>query len=104
MCKEMDKWETECEFGNFPEQESIALLYAQYWTENAGNPDTNARKRMIDFYGERKTEYIEFYMQMVNMGNIISNTVEAYKNNIIPETGKMNFFLYIYCVLPLHFL
>lgn len=87
-----------CEFGNFPEKESIALLYAQHWTENAGNPDTNARKRMIEFYGEKKTEYIEFYMQMVNMGNIIANTVEAYKNNIIPETGKMKFFfVYLLC-------
>ena len=62
------------EFRNFSEEEQIALLYAQHWTEKAGNPDLNARERMFEYYGKQKTEYIEFYMQMVYMGNIISNT------------------------------
>ena len=86
------------EFGNISEKEKVALLYAQHWTEKAGNPDINARKRMIEYYGEHKTEYIEFYMYMVYMGNIISNTVEAYKNNVIPDSGKLKFFfVYLFC-------
>lgn len=86
------------EFGNFSEKEKIALLYAQHWTEKACNPDMDARKRMIEYYGEKKTEYIEFYLHIVYMGNIIANTAEAYRKKAVPSAGKINFFfLYLLC-------
>jgi len=91
------------EFENTPEEKLIALLYAQHWTENAGSPIYESSNKMIDYYGLEKTEYIEFYMEMVNIGNLISNTVEAYKNNIIPDTGKLKFFLVYLFYAPIAF-
>lgn len=91
------------EFENTPEEEVIALLYAQHWTENAGNPDTKTREKVIDYYGLEKTQYIEFYMQRVNIGNLISNTVETFKNNIIPNTGKFKFLLVYLLCTPIAF-
>ena len=86
------------EFGNFPQYEAIALVYAQHWTESGCNPDVDARNRMLEFYGEDKTGYIEVYMQRVYMGNLVSNTVEAYNKKVTPETGKIKFFfVYLLC-------
>ncbi len=86
------------EFENISKDESTALLYAQHWTENNGDPEPDARNEMINFYGKEKTDYIEFYMHIVNMANLISNTVEAYKKGIKPDKGKLNlFFTYLLC-------
>jgi|GEM_PF-1327690 len=86
------------DFKDIPEEELIALLYAQHWTENSGNPSDETRNKVIEYYGLEKTEYIEYYIHRVNIGNLISNTVEAYKKNIIPITGKFNFLLtYLLC-------
>jgi len=86
------------EFGNFSKEEQTGLLYAQHWAEKAGKPDMSVRERVIEYYGLQKTEYMEFYMHMVYMGNLISNTVEAYHDKFVPETGKVKFFiLYLLC-------
>ncbi|MBN1409745.1 MAG: carboxymuconolactone decarboxylase family protein [Spirochaetales bacterium] len=86
------------EFSGFSEEEQVALLYAQHWADNGGKADEDARKRMVDYYGEQKTGYIEFYMHMVYMGNLVSNTVEAFKNRVVPDTGKAKFFFtYLLC-------
>lgn len=86
------------EFGDFPEEESVGLLYAQHWADNAGNPDDLARQKTIAFYGKAKTDHIELYMQMVTTGNLISNTVEAYEKKLRPQNGRFGFFLmYLLC-------
>jgi AhpD family alkylhydroperoxidase len=86
-----------CEFGSFPEEESKALLYAQHWTEKGCIPDTETRSRMIEYYGKQKTEDIEFFMNMVYTGNLISNTVEAYKNHVREKNSFKFFLVYIMC-------
>ncbi|MBN2535786.1 MAG: carboxymuconolactone decarboxylase family protein [Spirochaetales bacterium] len=91
------------EFGDSPEEQQVALLYAQHWTEYAGTPDKNMRKKMIEYYGIQKTKYIEFYMHIVYMGNIISNTVEAYKRKVVPDSGRINFFLVYLLCAPIAF-
>lgn len=86
------------EFGNVPENEQIALLYAQHWAESGGEPSTKSREKMIEYYGLAKTEHIELSAAMVYIGNLISNTVEAYKQKIRPDRGKVNFFFtYLLC-------
>ncbi len=105
--KNVDKEEIEKiltgDFETISEYESKALLYAQHWTEKEGSPEPDVRNEIINFYGKEKTEYIEFYMQIVNTGNLISNTVEAYKKGIKSEEGKVTRFITYLLCLPIAF-
>lgn len=89
------------EFGTLPPDEVPGLLYAQHWTETGGNPTPKARNEVVTFYGENKTASIEYYMQLVNIGNLVSNTVEGYKRKAVPERGKFSFLLTYLLCLPI---
>ena len=81
------------DFGKVAEEEKVALLYAQHWADSRGDPADKARLKMIDCYGEKKTEYIEVILNMINMGNLVSNTHEAFKNRVRPAHGRVSFYL-----------
>ena len=44
---------------DFPEGEYVALLYAQYWAETNGHPDSEALERLIETYGQKRADVIE---------------------------------------------
>ena len=92
------------ELGDFPEEEAVALIYAQHWSENQGEPDKKSRKRMLEYYGEDITAHIEFIMARLFIGNMICNTVEAYKTGNGPDTDKFKFFLTVLLCRPIAFM
>jgi AhpD family alkylhydroperoxidase len=61
---------------SFPADELPALLYAQHWAETEGQPDPAARARILDTYGEPKTQAIEFSLRMIQSGNLSGNTLD----------------------------
>ena len=61
---------------NCPPQEAAALLYAQHWAENDGNPDSETVRRMIEFYGEKNLHDIDVILHMIRMGNYSGNAVD----------------------------
>jgi AhpD family alkylhydroperoxidase len=63
-------------FGNSPAHEAPALLYAQHWAEANGRPDPEARRRVLERYGEQRVESIEAVLGMIRMGNLLGNTVD----------------------------
>ena len=65
------------ELGDFPEDEAVALIYAQHFAESAGNPDPEATQRFVDYYGEEKARYIMAYIRMIMWGNLMGNTFDA---------------------------
>ena len=87
------------EFGDFPEEEVVALLFGQHWAETEGKPSAEAKDRLISFYGEGKAIHIEFTIRVLYLGNMISNTVEAYRKHVQLEKNRFQFFLaYLLCV------
>ncbi len=87
-----------CEFGDFPENEATALLYGQHWAETGGSPEANVRSRVMEYYGKKKLNHLETIIRALYMGNLISNTVEAYENRIRPKRNNLGFFLvYLLC-------
>ena len=87
------------ELGDFPEQEAVALVYSQHWAESGGLPIVKAKEKMIEYYGKQKAEKIEALIQLVTVGNLISNTVEAYKFNPNLTDSRIIFLLtYIICL------
>lgn len=61
-------------FHHCPPEDVPALLYAQYWAEENGNPGTAMREKMHSIYGEEKTRDMELVMRMIRMGNLMGNS------------------------------
>lgn len=62
------------EFSNCPEDEFMAILYAQYWAESNACPDPEAVQRLADKYGPEKVEAINLILRMIRLGNLSGNT------------------------------
>ncbi|MCD4752153.1 MAG: carboxymuconolactone decarboxylase family protein [Anaerolineaceae bacterium] len=67
---------TSCEFGDCPDEEQPALLYAQHWAESNTLTDEEAYQRVLEFYGEEKLNAIEMVLRMIRMGNLMGNTLD----------------------------
>lgn len=65
------------DIGDFPEEEAVALAFAQHWAETAGNPDPDAERRFRDYYGPQISADILNWMRMIRMGNLAGNTLDA---------------------------
>jgi len=65
------------ELGDFPEEEAVALAFAQHWAETAGRPDPEAERRFREYYGPTVSADILNWMRMINMGNLMGNTLDA---------------------------
>jgi hypothetical protein len=57
-----------------PPSEIPALLYAQHWAETDARPDPEVRRRLLETYGQAKTEAIELSMRMIRVGNLMGDT------------------------------
>jgi AhpD family alkylhydroperoxidase len=62
------------DFKNCPEDEFIAILYAQHWADSSARPDPEAVQRLVDKYGSKKAEAINLMLRMIRLGNLLGNT------------------------------
>lgn len=67
---------------NCPAEEAAALLYAQHWAENDGNPDSEAVQRMIENYGKKTLQDIDMLLHMIRMGNYSGNAVDMIRTRM----------------------
>jgi AhpD family alkylhydroperoxidase len=65
------------ELGDFPEEEAVALAFAQHWAETAGKTDPEAERRFLEYYGPVVSSDILNWMRMIHMGNLMGNTLDA---------------------------
>ena len=65
------------EIGHFPEDEAVALAYAQHWAETGGATDPEAERRFRAYYGPEVSADIVNYMRMISFGNLAGNTFDA---------------------------
>jgi len=59
---------------NCPEDESVAVIYAQHWAESDAHPDPEAVGRLQQTYGIEKTEAIHSMLRMIRLGNLLGNS------------------------------
>lgn len=57
-----------------PEDEAIALIYAQHWAESDTHADPEAVRRLQQAYGVEKTEAIHLTLHMIRLGNLLGNS------------------------------
>jgi len=73
------------EIGAFPEQEAVALAFAQHYAETCCQPDPAAWQRLVEYYGPETARDIQAYLRMITFGNLFGNTFDALLNRL---TGK----------------
>ena len=57
-----------------PEEEALAVLYAQHWAESDAHPDPEAVRKLQQTYGVEKTEFIHLMLRMIRLGNLLGNS------------------------------
>ncbi|MBN1369416.1 MAG: carboxymuconolactone decarboxylase family protein [Dehalococcoidaceae bacterium] len=57
-----------------PEEEAVAVIYAQHWAESNTHPAADAVQRMQQVYGVEKAEAINLVLRMIRMGNLLGNS------------------------------
>jgi AhpD family alkylhydroperoxidase len=61
-----------------PEEEAVAVLYAQHWADSDTRPDQKAISKLVETYGLDKAEAIDLVLRMVRVGNLTGNTWDAF--------------------------
>jgi AhpD family alkylhydroperoxidase len=59
---------------NCPEEEAVAVIYAQHWAESDAHPDPEAYRKLRQTYGAKKTEAINLALRMIRLGNLLGNS------------------------------
>jgi len=62
------------DFEGCPEEEALAVLYAQHWAESNARPDPEAVEKLEERYGSEKAEAIHLMLRMIRLGNLLGNT------------------------------
>jgi AhpD family alkylhydroperoxidase len=59
---------------NCPEEEAVAVIYAQHWAESDARPNPEAYRKLLQTYGAKKTEAINLALRMIRLGNLLGNS------------------------------
>ena len=59
---------------NCPDDETVAVMYAQHWAESNAQPDPEAVEKLRKTYGAEKADAIHLTLRLIRMGNLMGNT------------------------------
>ena len=59
-----------------PENQKLAICYAQHWAETDVQPDSEFQDQVIQAYGKQGFEEITMVLYMIRMGNLLGNTLD----------------------------
>ena len=62
---------------DIPEDEAVAILFAQHYAESGGVPDATAVARLYEVYGEEKARAILVPIRMIMLGNVSGNNFDG---------------------------
>jgi len=74
-------------YNSCPPEEVPALLYAEHWAETNGMPEGEARRKVVDLYGESLVTEMEVVLRMIRMGNMYGNLWDSFLHRI--SFGRM---------------
>jgi AhpD family alkylhydroperoxidase len=57
-----------------PEEERLAVIYAQHWAESNAQPDPETTKKLRETYGTEKADIIHLALRMIRIGNLLGNS------------------------------
>lgn len=59
---------------NCPQDEAVAVIYAQHWAESDAHPEPGTVRRLQQTYGPEKVEGIHLILRMIRMANLLGNS------------------------------
>ena len=59
---------------NCPQDEAVAVAYAQHWAESNAHPEPEAVERLRQTYGPGKAESVHLILRMIRMANLLGNS------------------------------
>ncbi len=59
-----------------PEQEAVAIFYAQHWAESGAHPDPVTVRKLQDAYGAEKARAIHLVLRVIRFGNLAGNSFD----------------------------
>ncbi len=74
-------------YNSCPPEEVPALLYAEHWAETNAVPEREARRKVVDLYGESLVSEMEVVLRMIRMGNMYGNLWDSFLHRI--SFGRM---------------
>jgi len=66
----------------YPEDESVAIFFAQHYAESGGNPDKEALSRFFQIYKKAEAESILSVIRMIMLGNGLGIALGAIKDRL----------------------
>ncbi|MBN2297422.1 MAG: carboxymuconolactone decarboxylase family protein [Deltaproteobacteria bacterium] len=70
------------ELGAFPDEQAVALAFAQHYSETGAAPEREAEKRFYEFYDNETAHDILLYIKIIYFGNLSGNTIDAFINRV----------------------
>jgi len=67
---------------NCPDDEAVAVMYAQHWAESNTHPDPEAVEKLRRTYGVEKADAIHLMLRLIHMGNLMGNTWDHFLHRI----------------------
>jgi AhpD family alkylhydroperoxidase len=67
---------------NCPEDEAVAVLYAQHWADSDMNPTPEAYSRLEETYGAEGARLINLVLRINRVGNLSGNTWDRFLKRI----------------------
>ncbi len=90
------------------QKEAIALAFAQHYAETSDAPSRDAFRRVGKFYGRERARDILHYIQLITIGNLAGNTVDAFRSRMggCPSKKGSFFFEFLFYLVggPVGFL
>jgi AhpD family alkylhydroperoxidase len=76
------------QFDKVLEDQVIALSFAQHFAESQGKPTKKALQKLGSYYGPQKSNDIINYLNMITMGNLLGNTIDAFESRLRGKPSK----------------
>jgi len=73
---------------DFPEEEAVALTFAQHYAESGCNPHPEVERRFGDYYGLHASQDIMNFIRVLTMSNLAGNTVDAFLSCLKGQPAK----------------
>lgn len=89
---------------NIPKEESIAIVFAQHYTDNDGKVSKESWQRLVDEYGQEESMIILSSIRMMILGNIYGMAVSAISDRFKKKhSGKTSLFYEISILISFFF-
>lgn len=63
---------------DIPDEQKLAVCYAQHWAETDANPDHDYLEQVKETYGEDGFQAITMALRMIRTGNLLGNTADYF--------------------------